>query len=88
MILVVVNLHHQNMQSGWVDLDLAELGIQPNQTFRVHDLLTDQRYQWTGARNYIQLEAGRSHIFHVETEPSPFGVIYKTPRFAGDRSRA
>ena len=71
MILVVVNLDHQKTQAGWVDLDLAELGIQPNQAFRVHDLLTDQSYSWSGARNYIQLEAGRSHIFHVETEPAP-----------------
>jgi starch synthase (maltosyl-transferring) len=71
VILVVVNLHHQNSQAGWVDLNLAELGVQPNQIFRVHDLLTDQTYQWSGARNYIQLEPGRSHIFHVETESAP-----------------
>ncbi|MHB1959239.1 MAG: alpha-1,4-glucan--maltose-1-phosphate maltosyltransferase [Acidobacteriaceae bacterium] len=67
VILVVVNLHHQNAQAGWVDLNLAELDIQPAQTFNVHDLLADRHYQWTGARNYIQLEAGRSHIFHIET---------------------
>ena len=71
VILVVVNLDHQNTQTGWVELDLAELGIQLNQTFHVHDLLTDQSYHWAGARNYIQLEAGRSHIFHVETESAP-----------------
>ena len=71
VILVVVNLHHQDTQAGWVDLILAELGLQPNQSFRVHDLLTDQTYPWIGARNYIQLEAGRSHIFHIETGAAP-----------------
>jgi starch synthase (maltosyl-transferring) len=71
VILVVVNLHHQDTQTGWIDLNLAELGIQPGQAFRVHDLLTGQAFEWSGARNYVQLEAGRSHIFHVETEPVP-----------------
>jgi starch synthase (maltosyl-transferring) len=68
VILVVVNLHPQDVQAGWIDLDLAELGVQPDQPLAVLDLLTAQRYQWTGARNYIQLEPGRSHIFQVETE--------------------
>ncbi len=72
VVLVVVNLDHQNTQAGWVDLDLIELGVQPAQTFNVRDLLTDRHYQWTGARNYIQLEPGRSHIFHIGTEaPAP-----------------
>ncbi|MGO8719827.1 MAG: alpha-1,4-glucan--maltose-1-phosphate maltosyltransferase [Acidobacteriaceae bacterium] len=71
VILVAVNLHHRDTQAGWVDLNLAELGVQPDQTFGVHDLLTSQRYQWTGARNYIQLGPGRAHIFHVETETPP-----------------
>ena len=66
MILVAVNLHHEHTVTGWVDLDLAVLGLLPDQPFEVHDLLTDQRFPWHGARNYIQLEAGRSHIFHIE----------------------
>ncbi|MGH9617737.1 MAG: alpha-1,4-glucan--maltose-1-phosphate maltosyltransferase, partial [Acidobacteriaceae bacterium] len=68
-ILVVVNLDHKDTQAGWVTLELAELQIQPDQSFTVHDLLTDQRYTWTGARNYVQLEAGRAHIFHIEPHP-------------------
>jgi starch synthase (maltosyl-transferring) len=71
VILVAVNLHHQDTQAGGVDLDLAELGIQPDQSFDVHDLLTDRHYRWTGARNYIRLDAGQSHIFHIETEAAP-----------------
>ncbi|MEO6964265.1 MAG: alpha-1,4-glucan--maltose-1-phosphate maltosyltransferase, partial [Acidobacteriaceae bacterium] len=67
-ILVVVNLHHQDPQAGWVDLDLAALGISPGNTFAVQDLLTDNRYSWNGARNFVQLEAGQSHIFHIQTE--------------------
>lgn len=64
-ILTIVNLDHKNSQSGWVQLDLATLGLKAEQSFEVHDLLTSRRYTWKGARNYIQLEAGRSHIFHI-----------------------
>ena len=40
----------------------------------MHDLLTDARYLWHGARNYVQLDPARApaHIFrvrrHVRTE--------------------
>ncbi len=67
VILVTVNLDHQNPQAGWVEIDLAHLDIQADRSFVAHDLLTDQRYNWSGARNFIQLDAGRSHIFHIET---------------------
>ncbi len=66
MILVAVNMDHERTQIGWVDLDLAVLGLQPDQPFEVHDLLTNQCYPWKGTRNYIQLEAGRAHIFHIK----------------------
>ncbi len=75
VILVVVNLSHEQTQTGWVDLNLADLGLADigsaesglgaDRPFEVHDLLTDMRYTWTGARNFVQLEAGRSHIFHL-----------------------
>ncbi len=65
-ILVVVNLHHEQTQAGWVDLDLGALGLASAAQFAVEDLLTSQRYTWTGARNFVQLDAGRAHIFHME----------------------
>ncbi len=67
VVLMVVNLHHEQTQIGWVDLDLAVLNLDAARPFEVHDLLTDMRYTWTGARNYIQLEAGRAHIFHIQS---------------------
>lgn len=71
IILVAVNLHHEQTQTGWVDLDLDALGIEDDRPFEVHDLLTDMRYTWTSVRNYIQLEAGRAHIFHIPTSAQP-----------------
>jgi starch synthase (maltosyl-transferring) len=44
------------------------LQLDPVEAFAVHDLLTDARYLWTGADNYIQLDPAvvSAHIFHLE----------------------
>jgi starch synthase (maltosyl-transferring) len=73
-VLVVVNLDPHHTQSGWVTLDLADLGIDADHPFQVHDLLTDARYQWSSARNFVLLDPARvpAHVFvvrrHVRTE--------------------
>jgi starch synthase (maltosyl-transferring) len=66
-ILVVVNLDPKNVQSGWLNLDLDDLRLQEEQFYQVHDLLTDVRYVWRGARNFIRLDPGSipAHIFNV-----------------------
>ena len=55
MILTVVNLDPHHTQSGWVTLGLDGLLEEATSAFQVHDLLTDERYLWHGARNYVQL---------------------------------
>ena len=66
-ILTVVNLDPHHAQSGWLDLDLTLLDIDADSVFQVHDLLSDQRYQWRGARNYVLLEPWRmpAHVFKL-----------------------
>jgi starch synthase (maltosyl-transferring) len=66
-ILVVVNLDPFLVQSGWVDLDLDILGLAPDDTFEVYDLLADHSYPWKGSRNYVALRPAEmpAHIFHV-----------------------
>jgi len=54
-MLMVVNLDPHHTQSGWVDLNLAELGIDAGELFQAHDLLSDARYLWRGPRNYVEL---------------------------------
>jgi len=67
IVLVVVNLDPYNTQSGWVVLDLDVLGIDPQQPYQVHDLVSDQRYPWRGARNFVMLDPQRmpAHVFRV-----------------------
>lgn len=66
-ILVCVNLDPSNTQTGWTDLSLHVLGLASEQTYQVHDLLTDARYVWNGARNYIELNPHTmpAHIFRI-----------------------
>ncbi len=67
VILVVVNLDAYHTQSGWVDLPLEHLRLDPHQPYQVHDLLTDARFLWHGARNYVELNPHSvpAHIFRV-----------------------
>lgn len=66
-VLVVVNLDPFHTQSGWVDLDLAKLGLESAENFQVLDALTGMRYLWQGSRNYVELSAEKipAHIFRV-----------------------
>lgn len=74
IVLTVVNLDPYNTQSGWLDLDLAALDVDAGQPYQMHDLLSDQRFQWRGGRNYVSLEPHRmpAHVFrlrrHVRSE--------------------
>jgi starch synthase (maltosyl-transferring) len=67
VIVVVVNLDPRYTQSGWVELDLDELGVDPPQPYQVHDLLTDARYLWQERRNYVELnpQVVPAHIFRL-----------------------
>jgi starch synthase (maltosyl-transferring) len=66
-VLVVVNLDPHHQQSGFVSLPLEDLGLDPRQPYQAHDLLTDARYLWHGARNYVELNPQTipAHIFVI-----------------------
>jgi len=67
IIVTVVNLDPHHTQSGFLDLPLEEMGIDPDQPFQVHDLLGEARYIWNGPRNYVELNPHviPAHIFRV-----------------------
>ncbi len=66
VILVAVNLDPRNVQSGWVDLALGDLGVDAP-PFEVVDLLSGARYTWNGPRNYLELRPHEipAHVFQV-----------------------
>ncbi|HSE87763.1 MAG TPA: alpha-1,4-glucan--maltose-1-phosphate maltosyltransferase [Candidatus Binatia bacterium] len=67
VIVVAVNLDPHHTQSGWMELPTEDLGLSPQQTFQMHDLLTNARYLWQGKRNYVQLDPDSvpAQIFRV-----------------------
>jgi starch synthase (maltosyl-transferring) len=67
VILVVVNLDPHHTQSGWVEFPLEELGIDLQKSYQMHDLLSDARYLWRGARNFVELnpQVVPAHIFRM-----------------------
>ena len=65
VILVVVNLDPYHTRRGWLTLDLGALGLAPDATFQVHDLLGGGSHLWRGARNYVELDprSAPAHVF-------------------------
>jgi starch synthase (maltosyl-transferring) len=65
-VITVVNIDPHQTQEGLVIVPY-ELGLPP--TFTVHDLLTDERFQWRMGRNYVRLEPGvrQAHVARVES---------------------
>ncbi len=59
IIVCVVNLDPHHVHSGWVELDLKALGIEPEQPYQMHDLITDAHFLWHGPRNFVQLDPQR-----------------------------
>lgn len=63
-VLAVVNLDPHYTQSGWIDLPLDDLDLDPARPYQMHDLISDARFIWQGGRNYIELDP-RSVPGHV-----------------------
>jgi starch synthase (maltosyl-transferring) len=71
-VLVVVNLDPNYTQSGWVQVPLQQLGVQPGQWFQANDLLTGNTYQWDKEWNFVELNphALPFHLFLLKkTQP-------------------
>lgn len=67
VVVVVVNLDCLHVQSGWINLDLGGIGLDPRHAFQAHDLLSEGRFLWQGARNYVELapESLPAHVLLV-----------------------
>jgi starch synthase (maltosyl-transferring) len=67
LILVVVNLDPKHTQASMIHLPLDEWGIQPGDSFEVHDLISNARYVWRDWSNYVELNphAFPAHIFRL-----------------------
>jgi len=67
LLLIVVNLDPYHRQSGWLELPISAMGLDPHQPYQMHDLLSGARHLWHGERNYVELDPHSvpAHIFRV-----------------------
>ncbi|MDN5895536.1 MAG: alpha-1,4-glucan--maltose-1-phosphate maltosyltransferase, partial [Nocardioides sp.] len=68
IVIVVVNLDPHGTRESMVHLDLAALGLDPHESFLVHDELSGQTWNWT-EHNYVRLDpaAEPAHILTVRS---------------------
>ena len=64
-VIAVVNLDPHHAHEATLRLPIGELGIAPDESYQVHDLLGDARYLWRGEHNYVRLDphAMPAHLF-------------------------
>jgi starch synthase (maltosyl-transferring) len=67
IILTVVNLDPHLVQRGWLSFPPEEAGLASDESYQVHDLLSDARYIWSGTRHYVELtpQVTPAHIFRI-----------------------
>jgi len=67
LILVLVNLDPYRVQESVVHVPLHAFGLEPDETYQVHELITDRRFFWKGAQNYVRLDPENqpAHIFRL-----------------------
>ncbi len=64
IVVCVVNLDPHHTQSGWLEIDPDAFGLEPQQAYQMHDLITGAHFLWSGARNYVSLDPARCPV-HV-----------------------
>jgi starch synthase (maltosyl-transferring) len=66
-VVTVVNLDPHHRQSGWLELPLEQLGIDPHQPYLAEDLLGGGSFQWQGSHNYVELDPNGTlaHILRI-----------------------
>ncbi len=67
IVVCVVNLDPHHTQSGWIEIDTAAFGLQPQQTYQMHDLIAGSHFLWSGSRNYVSLDPQRcpAHVMQL-----------------------
>jgi len=55
VLLIAVTLDPFRTQGANLKIPLDELGIEPDQPFLAHELLSDDKYMWQGESNFVEL---------------------------------
>ncbi len=66
ILLIAVSLDPFHAQETFIHVPVEQFGWMETQSYQVHDLLHDERYLWSGHRQFIRLTPEKpAHIFRV-----------------------
>jgi starch synthase (maltosyl-transferring) len=67
-LLIVVNLDPHRAHEAMVHVPLGAMGLAPDASYAVQDLLTGATFRWRGSRNYVRLDPARevAHVLRLE----------------------
>jgi starch synthase (maltosyl-transferring) len=68
-VFVAASLDPFTARSALVDVPIAELGIGPDQPYRMHEVLSDRWFEWRGPRGYVELQP--------EVDPAQIFVLHR-----------
>ncbi len=60
VVLTIVNLDPEHVQTGWTYLNLSELDLPVAGTYEAADVLSGEVYTWKGEANYVSLDPAKS----------------------------
>ncbi|GAB4168945.1 MAG: alpha-1,4-glucan--maltose-1-phosphate maltosyltransferase [Terrimicrobiaceae bacterium] len=81
LIFVAVTHDPYQPQAGYVTVPLEELGLSPSTSYEMEDLLSGEKFLWTGSRNFVALNPG-SRVAHIFRLRRPAGRFRGRPVFA------
>jgi len=53
------------LASFLVEITARIFGVRDDETYQMHDLLSDERYLWRGPQNYIRLDPAKGTVAHI-----------------------
>jgi starch synthase (maltosyl-transferring) len=67
-LLIIVTTNFRTVESSWIDVPTGDLGIAPDSSYQMEDLLTGEIFSWQGARNFVSFDPSRrvAHILRVK----------------------
>ena len=66
ILLIVVSLDPFHVQDAFIRVPIDQFGWLEGETYQVHDLLFDERYLWSGDRNFVRLTPQKpAHVFRI-----------------------
>jgi starch synthase (maltosyl-transferring) len=67
ILLVIVSLDPWNPQTGFIQVPVDEFGFLERDAYQAEDLLTGERYLWSGKRNFVSLhpQDRPAHILRI-----------------------